>query len=171
VPYRAMLLAYEHHMKVDLTGYPRNIRPRQPTLFSRIVATADGYDAATSRRSYQHQPWPADEVMREMRDNPRRGYDQLLVKALINVTGVFPVGTVAILDTHELAVVTARNPDPKRVHQPVVKIISDASAVMLAEPFPADLSDVDPATGSPLRTIVKTIDHEQYGIRVSDYFL
>jgi HD-GYP domain-containing protein (c-di-GMP phosphodiesterase class II) len=171
VPYRAMLLAYEHHMKVDLTGYPRNIRPRQPTLFSRIVATADGFDAATSKRSYQQQPWTADEVLREMRDNPRRGYDPLLVKALINVTGVFPVGTVAILDTHELVVVTARNPDPKRVHQPVVKIISDASSVMLAEPFTVDLSEVDPTTGKPKRTVVKTIDPDQYGIRVSDYFL
>ncbi|MEX0907908.1 MAG: HD domain-containing phosphohydrolase, partial [Gemmatimonadota bacterium] len=99
MPYRAMLLAYEHHMKMDLSGYPRNLRPREPTLFSRIVATADGFDAATSKRSYQQQPYPADEVLREMRDNPRRGYDQLLVKALINVTGVFPVGTVAILDT------------------------------------------------------------------------
>jgi HD-GYP domain-containing protein (c-di-GMP phosphodiesterase class II) len=171
VPYRAMLLAYEHHMKVDLTGYPRNIRPRQPTLFSRIVATADGFDAGTSRRSYQQQPWPPDEVLRELRDNPRRGHDPLLVKALINVTGVFPVGTLAILDSHELAVVVARNPDPKRVHQPVVKIISDTAGIVLAKPFTADLSEPDPATGKPKRAIVKTIDPDQYGIRVSDYFL
>jgi HD-GYP domain-containing protein (c-di-GMP phosphodiesterase class II) len=170
VPYRAMLMAYEHHMRVDLTGYPRNIRERRPTLFSRIVATADGFDAATSRRSYQQQPWTADEVLREMRDNPRRGYDPLLVKALINVTGVFPVGTVAILDTHELAVVTARNPDPTRVHQPVVKIIAGSNGVMLAEPFTADLAELDPATDRPRRTVVKTIDPDQYGIRVSDYF-
>ncbi|HEY0304791.1 MAG TPA: HD domain-containing phosphohydrolase, partial [Longimicrobiales bacterium] len=110
VPYRAMLLAYEHHMKLDLTGYPKNKRARYPTLFTRIVAAADGYDAATSKRSYQSQPWPPDEVMREMRDNPHRGYDPLLVKAFINITGVFPVGTLCILDTNELAVVVARNP-------------------------------------------------------------
>jgi len=171
VPYRAMLLAYEHHMKTDLTGYPRNIRPRRPTLFSRIVATADGFDAATSKRSYQSQPWPPDEVMREMRDNPRRGYDPILVKALINVTGIFPVGTLCILDTHELAVVTARNPDPTRIHQPLVKLIMDTNGVMLAEPVPVDLGDVDPATGSLRRTIVKTIDPDLYGVRISDYFV
>jgi HD-GYP domain-containing protein (c-di-GMP phosphodiesterase class II) len=171
VPYRAMLTAYEHHMKVDLTGYPRNIRPRRPTLFSRIVATADGFDAATSKRSYQQQPWPPDEVLREMRDNPKRGHDPLLVKALISVTGVFPVGTLAILDSFELVVVTARNPDPKRVHQPLARIISDASGVVLAEPIAVDLSVVDPATGKPKRTIVKTIDPDQYGISVSDYFV
>ncbi|HSJ06552.1 MAG TPA: HD domain-containing phosphohydrolase [Longimicrobiales bacterium] len=171
VPYRAMLMTYEHHMKNDLTGYPRSIRSRNPTLFSRIVATADGYDAATSKRSYQQTPWPAEEVMREMRDNPARGYDPLLVKALINVTGVFPVGTLAILDTHELAVVTARNPDAKRLHQPVVKIISDARGVMLAEPVVADLSEADPETGRPRRAIIKTTDPDRYGIRVSDYFV
>ena len=171
VPYRAMLMAYEHHMKADVTGYPRNIRPRMPALFSRIVATADGFDAATSKRSYQHQPWPADEVMREMRDNPRRGYDPLLVKALINVTGVFPVGTVAILDSHELVVVTARNPDPTRVHQPLAKIIADKNGVMLAQPIPIDLSEAEPGADKAKRIIIKTIDPDTYGIRVSDYFL
>jgi HD-GYP domain-containing protein (c-di-GMP phosphodiesterase class II) len=170
VPYRAMLQAYEHHMKIDLSGYPRNVRPRKPTLFSRIVAAADGFDAATSKRSYQHQPWTSDEVLREMRENPRRGYDPLLVKALINVTGVFPVGTVAILDSHELAVVTARNPDPKKLHQPHVKIICEPSGVMIARPQTVDLSETDPETGRPRRAIVKTVDPDKYGIRVSDYF-
>ena len=171
VPYRAMLQAYEHHMKVDLSGYPKNKRPRYPTLFSRIVAAADGYDAATSKRSYQHQPWPPDEVMREMRDNRHRGYDPLLVKAFVNVTGVFPVGTLCILDTHELAVISARNPDPTKVHQPIAKVISDSWGVMLQEPFTVDLSDVDPVNGVPRRTILKTTDPEKYGIRISDYFV
>ena len=171
VPYRTMLLAYEHHMKIDLTGYPRNVRPRKPTLFSNIVAVADGFDAATSKRSYQQQPWGADEVLREMRENPRRGYDPLLVKALINVTGVFPVGTLAILDTHEMAVVTKRHPDPTKVHQPLVKIISDSGGTMLAEPIDVDLSEIDTATGSPKRAIIKTTDPDRYGIRVSDYFI
>lgn len=171
VPYRAMLLAYEHHMKVDLTGYPRNRRPRYPTLFSRIVQTADGFDAATSKRSYQNQPWPPDEVMREMRDNPKRGYDPLLVKAFINVTGVFPVGTLCILDTSELAVVAARNPDPAKIHQPIVKIISDNWGAMLAEPYTVDLSEIDPATGDPRRSIIKTTDPDKYGIKISEYFI
>jgi len=171
IPFRAMLMAYEHHMKADFSGYPRNNRTRQPTLYSRIVATVDGFDAATSKRSYQQQPWPADEVLREMRDNPGRGYDGLLVKAFINVTGVFPVGTLAILDTHELAVVVSRNPDPARIHQPIIKIISDSSGMMLAAPVVADLSELDPVTNSLKRSVIKTVDPDSYAIRVSDYFL
>ena len=171
VPYRAMLQAYEHHMKRDLTGYPKNKRPRNPTLFSRIVATADGFDAATSKRSYQSQPWPPDEVLREMRENPNRGYDPLLVKAFINVTGVFPVGTLCILDTGEMALVVSRNPDPARVHQPVMRLLSNSMGMMIPEAPTIDLSEIDPATGRPLRTILKTTDPERYGITVSDYFV
>jgi HD-GYP domain-containing protein (c-di-GMP phosphodiesterase class II) len=170
-PFRAMLMAYEHHMRLDLSGYPPNRRPRHPTLFSRIVTVADGFDAATSKRSYQHIPFPPDRVLREMRDNAGRGYDPLLVKAFINVTGVFPVGTLVILDTHELAVVVARNPDRDKVHHPVVRIISDAIGMPLAEPIMADLSEVDPATGNLRRAIIKTTDPEKYGITVADYFV
>ena len=171
LPYRAMLLAYEHHMKIDLTGYPKNKRPRYPTLFSRIVQTADGYDAATSKRSYQSQPWPPDEVMREMRDNPHRGYDPMLVKAFVNVTGVFPVGTLCILDTQELAVIVARNPDPTKLHQPIAKVISDPWGSMLSAPITVDLSDADPVNGVARRTIIKTTDPDRYNIRIADYFV
>ena len=169
VPYRQMLMAYEHHMKVDSSGYPQNARPRIPSLFSRIVAVADGFDAGTSVRSYQYQPWPPDEVLKEMRDNPRRGFDPLLVKALINATGVFPIGTLVILDSLELAVVSGVNPDPQRLHQPRVKVISDSMGVPVSDPTTLDLSELDPSSGRPFRQIIKTTDPQKYGIRVSDY--
>ena len=169
VPFRAMLMAYEHHMKIDLTGYPDNKRPREPTLFSRIIAVADGFDAATSQRSYQSVPWRPEEALKEMRDNERRGYDPLLVKALINATGVFPVGTLVILDTYEMAVVTAPNPDPTKINQPVVKIIYDENGVPLAEPITVNLGDQDP--DQPQRTIIKTTRPDKYGIDVGAYFV
>jgi HD-GYP domain-containing protein (c-di-GMP phosphodiesterase class II) len=169
VPYRQMLVAYEHHMKVDLSGYPESRRPREPGLFSRIVAVADAFDAGTSVRSYQYNPWPPDAVLREMRDNPKRGFDPLLVKALITATGVYPIGTLCILDTHEMAVVSEVNPEPELAHRPRVKIISDSLGVPLMEPVTLDLAQADPATGHPVRSIIKTTDPQKYGIRVSDY--
>ena len=169
MPYRQMLTAYEHHMKQDLTGYPLNQRPRKPTLFSRIVAVADGFDAGTSIRSYQYTPWSPDEVLKEMRDNPRRGFDQLLVKTLITATGVFPIGTLAVLDTFELAVVCGVHKEPELLHLPIVKVISDAMGAPLTRPILHDLSELDEGTGKPLRQILKTTDPQKYGIRVSDY--
>jgi HD-GYP domain-containing protein (c-di-GMP phosphodiesterase class II) len=171
VPYRQMLMAYEHHMKIDLTGYPQSQRTREPTLFSRIVAVADAFDAGTSVRSYQYEPWPPDAVLQEMRDNPKRGFDPLLVKALITATGVYPVGTLVILDTHELAVVAQVNPDPELLHRPRVKVISDPVGLPLPEPKTLDLAEADPATGQPRHQIIKTTDPQKYGIRVSDYLM
>ncbi len=164
VPYRQMLMAYEHHMKIDLSGYPQNERNRDPGLFSRIVAVADGFDAGTSVRSYQYEPWPPDEVLKEMRDNPRRGFDQLIVKALITSTGVYPVGTLVILDTHELAVVSKTHAEVEHLHEPTVKVISDAKGGPLEAPVTLDLATSD-------RTIVRTTDAQKYGIRVSDYLI
>ena len=171
VPYRQMLMAYEHHMRIDLAGYPKNRRRRNPTLFSRIVAVADAFDAGTSIRSYQYQPSPPDVVLEEMRDNPSRGMDPVLVKALINATGVYPIGTLAILDTMEMAVVTGVQRELGKLHQPVVKVISDSMGVPMAEPLTLDLSEKDPASGQPIRTIIKTVEAERYGIQVSDYLL
>lgn len=171
VPYRQMLIAYEHHMKVDLSGYPKNRRERKPTLFSRIVSVADAFDAGTSVRSYQYKPWPPDHVLKEMRENPKRGFDPVLVKALINATGVYPIGTLVILDTMEMAVVSGVNEDLDKLHLPVVKVISDPMGVHLSEPRTLDLSVFDPATGKPVHTIIKTTDPERYGVRVSDYLI
>ena len=164
LPFRQMLMAYEHHMKVDLSGYPQNERSRELGLFSRIVAVADGFDAGTSVRSYQYEPWPADEVLKEMRDNPRRGFDQMIVKALITSTGVYPIGTLVILDTRELAVVSKTHTDIGHLHQPTVKVIADANGAPLETPVTLELS-----TGE--RMIVRTTDPQQYGIRVSDYLI
>ncbi len=171
LPLRAMLMAYEHHMKIDQTGYPVSARPRDPSLFGRIVAVADGFDAATTKRSYQAQPWPPDRVLKEMRDNTARGFDPLLVKAFISMTGIYPVGSAVILDTFELAVVTARNPRPEALHQPIVQVIYDSMGVRVEPPRTLDLAETDPASGRPLRAIIKTTDPERYGIHVGDYFV
>jgi HD-GYP domain-containing protein (c-di-GMP phosphodiesterase class II) len=171
VPYRQMLMAYEHHMKIDLTGYPANRRQREPTLFTRIVSVADSFDAGTSVRSYQYKPWPPDAVLQEMRDNPKRGMDTLLVKVLITATGVYPVGTLVILDTHELAVVAQVNKDPSLLHRPIVRVISDPVGLPLPQPKTIDLAESDPATGAPRNQIIKTTDPQKYGIRVSDYLI
>ena len=170
LPYRAMIVAHEHHMKVDLSGYPRPIRERKLSMYSKIVAVADGFDAATSRRSYQTQPLTPAQVMAEMRDNPRRGMDPVIVKAFINLTGIYPVGTLVILDTFELGIVHAVNPNPEMLSRPIVRIISDSQNNLMSPGTLTDLAEVG-NTGSFLRTIIKTENPERYGIRVGDYFL
>jgi HD-GYP domain-containing protein (c-di-GMP phosphodiesterase class II) len=170
IPYRGMIVAFEHHMKTDLTGYPKSIRPRSLSIFSKVIAVADGFDAATSRRIYQTVPIQPDQVLKEMWENPRRGYDPVVVKAFINLIGVYPVGTCVILDTYEVAVVHAANTDVSQVHRPMVRIVASPDGAIQSPGELADLAQRD-AQGSFPRTIVKVTDPEKYGIKVSDYFV
>jgi len=170
LPYRSMVVAYEHHMKTDLSGYPRPTHSRKMGVYSKIVAIADSFDAATSRRVYQTVPWSPAEVMREMRDNPRRGMDAVILKAFINLTGVYPVGTLVVLDTFELAIVHAVNPIADMLSRPIVRVIADAMGNLAHPGSLADLADRN-AEGVYLRTIIKTEDPNRYGIRIGDYFV
>ena len=171
IPYRQIVVAHEHHMKADLSGYPRAIRPREMGIFSRIVAVADGYDAATTRRSYQTVPIQPDQVLREMWENPRRGYDPMLVKALINLIGIYPVGTCVILDTFEVAVVSGANPDQNFLNRPMARICIDINGAVMAPPgTEANLAAQD-GSGAFLRSIVKVTNPDRYGIIVGDYFV
>ena len=170
LPYRAMVVAHEHHMKLDLTGYPRPIRPRTLSMFSKIVAVADGFDAATSRRAYQTTPMSPAQVLQEMRENPRRGMDQVVVKAFINLTGIYPVGTLVVLDTFELGIVHAVNPIHEMLSRPIVRVISDDRGNLMHPGTLADLAEQS-GEGVYLRTIIKTDNPDRYGIRVGDYFL
>ena len=171
IPYRAILVAHEHHMKTDLTGYPRHVRPRTLGLFSRIVAVADGFDAATSRRSYQTVPIEPDQVLKEMWTNPRRGYDPMIVKALINLIGVYPLGTCVILDTFEVGVVASTMTDRDNLNRPQVRIAIDVNGGAVAAPgVPVDLLERGP-DGNYLRSIVKVTNPERYALVPGDFFV
>jgi HD-GYP domain-containing protein (c-di-GMP phosphodiesterase class II) len=170
VPYRAMIAAYEHHMKIDLTGYPRSIRSRDLSVYSKIIAVADAFDAATSRRAYQTVPLQPADVLREMWENPRRGQDRVLVKAFINLTGIYPVGTCVVLDTYEVAIVHGANPDPAQLHRPIVRLVLNPQGVSLGEGRLVDLTETI-SGGAFARSIIKVTDPERYDIKPSDYFV
>jgi HD-GYP domain-containing protein (c-di-GMP phosphodiesterase class II) len=170
-PYRAILTAHEHHMKTDLSGYPRTVRPRDLGIYSRIVAVADGFDAATTRRSYQTVPIEPDQVLREMWQNPKRGYDTILVKALINLIGIYPVGTCVILDSFEVAVVAGPDPEGQQLNRPLVRIAVEAEGGAVPPPGQlVSLTERDEA-GTYRRSIVKVTNPSRYGLTVGDYFV
>ncbi|HEV2085996.1 MAG TPA: HD domain-containing phosphohydrolase [Gemmatimonadales bacterium] len=171
IPYRSILVAHEHHMKMDLSGYPKVVRPRTLGIFSRIVSVADAFDAATTRRVYQTVPVEPDEVLREMWENPKRGQDKVLVKALINLVGVYPIGTCIILDTFEVAVVAGASVDRQQLNRPIVRIALDAEGGPVPLPgIEVNLSEKD-ESGAYRRSIVKVTNPDRFGITVGDYFV
>jgi len=169
IPFQSMIVAYEHHLKSDGSGYPRSVRPREPSVFSRIVSVAAAFDAATNERAY-HPAHPPDEVLRELWENKSLGYDPVIVKALINLLGIYPVGTCVILDTYELALVHSANTDASYIHRPIVRLLCDATGTWLSPAPLVDLAATDDAGTFP-RSIIKVTSPEKYGIKVSDYFV
>ncbi len=139
------------------------------SFFSRVVALADAFDAATSARVYQERMTP-DEALRLFWEEPERGFDPVLVKALTNLLGIYPVGTCVILDNRELAIVHAANSDATLIHRPIVRVICTADGEWLR---PGPLLDLSVTTGDGhfRRSIIKVTTPEKYGIRAADYFV
>ena len=98
------------------------------------------------------------------------GHDPVIVKAFVSMLGIYPVGTFVVLDSFELAIVQAVNPDPVMLSRPTVIIVSDDLGNVKHPGEIVNLADTDEA-GNFRRTIIKTADPERYGIRVGDYFV
>ena len=124
---RAALVAFEHHINIDYSGYPLLVEKRPTNLFSRIVAIADTFDALTSGRVYIKSAIPPDEVMRKMMYQMTVKFDAFLLKLFANIIGAYPAGTLVLLSSRELALVAKANREqPVR---PVVRLIGNASGL------------------------------------------
>jgi HD-GYP domain-containing protein (c-di-GMP phosphodiesterase class II) len=77
----SMLVSFEHHMKLDLSGYPAPSVTRKLNLFSRIVSIADDYDSFISGRVYQRTRVRSNDALALMREGSGTIYDPSLMKA------------------------------------------------------------------------------------------
>jgi putative nucleotidyltransferase with HDIG domain len=88
----------EHHEHIDGTGYPNGISGEQLSLFGRIVAVADVFDALTSIRPYR-QPMEVEEVFHRMKQDSGTHFDDVCVQALIQA---YLAGEIRIQTEHDL---------------------------------------------------------------------
>jgi hypothetical protein len=96
--------------------------------------------------------------------------DPVVVKAFVALLGVYPVGTLVVLDSFELAIVHAVNPIPEMLSRPIVRIVSDEMGNVEHPGRLLDLAE-QREDGGHKKSIIKTADPDRYGIRVGDYFL
>jgi putative nucleotidyltransferase with HDIG domain len=156
MPALAPIVAFEHHLKQDLSGYPENIGSRKLNLCTMIVSIADVFDALRSNRPYR-QGLATARIRAIMGEQGNPAFNQVLLKRFVNLMGLFPVGTLVRLTTEEVAVVTAEHPsDPFR---PQVKIMTDGKGEKLEEPFLANTWERD-GRGEHPRAVVEAIDPE-----------
>jgi HD-GYP domain-containing protein (c-di-GMP phosphodiesterase class II) len=169
LPAREILVAFEHHLHLDLSGYPKLFAPRELTFFTKIIEIADSFDAGTTPRIYKTDPITPAEMIRILYEGRGVRYDPILVKAFISLLGIYPVGCVCLLDSFELVVVVAADHDPANVHRPRVQVVADPGGNRVDGPI-VSLAEKDD-DGQFLRTAVAVVEPERYGIDVARVFL
>lgn len=161
----AMAGAFEHHLRLDGSGYPKVAEPHRLHLYTRIVTLCDAFDAMTSGRVYQKVNISPDEAIKRLLYKGREWYDPVVLKALIHVLGMFPVGTVARLSDGSTAIVVRNYPDD--LYAPDVLVIRDAEGTPTRRA--ARLACAwDDGEDTPL-AIEKILDADEQRINVGDY--
>lgn len=131
-----MIVAYEHHLRHDLQGYPEDTDTREQHLFSRVVALSDAYDAMTTRRPFRREIRP-DKALAVLMQGRGKAYDPALTKALVAMVGIYPIGAVVRLSDSSTGVVFRINTDD--LLRPRVKVLIDAEGRHVEDPFVVDL--------------------------------
>lgn len=161
---RMIAAAFEHHLRHDFTGYPK-VPYRKIGAFSRIIAIADDFDALTSARVYQREPHAPEKVIRYMLSRSGRNYDPVFLKIFVNVAGIYPIGTLLLLESRELAIVVRNKRALDELAAPWAKVIATPQGV---EPSGVIVDTADTSAG---RAILGTIDPVPLRMELSGYFI
>jgi len=121
-----------HHEKLDGSGYPAGLQGAQISLYARMGAICDVYDAITSNRPYKQGWCPADSLRRMAAW--RGGHlDAQLFAAFVKCLGIYPLGTLVRLQSERLAVVVGQAAG-KPLTQPTVRVFFPSAPAPVSPP-------------------------------------
>jgi HD-GYP domain-containing protein (c-di-GMP phosphodiesterase class II) len=115
-----VVVAFEHHLRYDLKGYPKVSFPPKLHPASLIVSICDVYDALFQRRSYK-KSFPPLKIYDIMSHEGGKLFDPKLLDEFFRIMGVWPVQSIVSLDDRRIAVVREQN--EKDIFRPKVEII------------------------------------------------
>lgn len=158
-------VAFAHHETLDGKGYPRQVKGKGLSEFTKIVTVCDVYDALTSERCYKSGK-SSVEAFRILYGGRGTQFDQHLVTEFIECIGLYPPGCIVELVHGHVGIVISINERQRRL--PKVLIITDEQKAMKGERV-IDLSCVaNNATGRGY--MIKTVlPNGTLGIRVEEY--
>src|SRR5215218_5892102 len=136
MPILAPVVAFEHHLRLDGTGYPFGVKRNALNVGTMLCSISDIYDAMRSQRSYQ-QAFPTERIIAVLKRNDGTQFDQHLVRRFVQLLGIYPPGNLVRLSTGEVAVVTqVHAPDP---HRPRVRVLFASDGTRLDLPYDRNL--------------------------------
>ncbi|OGP80516.1 MAG: hypothetical protein A2V86_11755 [Deltaproteobacteria bacterium RBG_16_49_23] len=162
--------AFEHHLRYDLSGYPRLTRKKKVSLFGRIITLADFYDALGRPRVYNRFPYVSEKILGLMMERSGKDFDAILVKVFVNMIGIFPLGTLVLLNTNEMGIVVQIQEEADLIDRPKVALLFYKEG-QYRKGKVADLTEKDETTGEYKWKIVKTLDPNEYSINVAEYLI
>jgi putative nucleotidyltransferase with HDIG domain len=133
-----VIVSFEHHLRADGKGYPRMAFPHTPHIASQIVSVCDVYDALFERRSYKNS-YPANVIYAIMTRDRAKYYDPELLDIFFKFLGVWPIGTIVLLNDRRIAVVRDENEDDPFC--PIVEVIAGPGIAPDAERKIIDLRE------------------------------
>jgi HD-GYP domain-containing protein (c-di-GMP phosphodiesterase class II) len=157
----AMDVAHAHHERLDGSGYPRGLYEHQTTLWTKIVAIADTFDAMTSDRVYKEGRTNMD-AFRVLNEGRGKLFDTNLVMRFIGSIGIYSPGSLVLLNSGEIGLVVESN--PKAALLPQILLLRDPHQQEI-EPRMIDLADQVKIPGSSIfYKITKMLRASEHGI-------
>jgi putative nucleotidyltransferase with HDIG domain len=161
MPILAPVVAFEHHLRVDGSGYPAGVSRSALNLATTLCSISDVYDAMRSQRAYQ-TAHPTDRILAVLKRNDGSQFDQHLVRRFVQLLGIYPPGNLVRLNTGEIAVVLrVHAPDPFR---PRVRILFDAAGQRLDLPADRNLWDTSGGNPDERASVAAPVDAADYNI-------
>lgn len=130
-------IARHHHERQDGSGYPDKLPGNDIQAFAQMAAIADVYDAITSDRSY-HKALPAADGLRKIYEWSQHHFNPQLVQAFVRCIGIYPVGTLVLLESGRLGVVVEA--DHSNLLTPKVNVFFSTKSNTYISPEILDLS-------------------------------
>jgi putative nucleotidyltransferase with HDIG domain len=160
MPILAPVVAFEHHLRMDGTGYPFGVKRGDLNVGTMLCSISDVYDAMRSQRAYQ-QAFPTERILAVLKRNDGTQFDQHLVRRFVQLLGIYPPGNLVKLSSGEIAVVIkVHAPDPYR---PRVRVLFDAAGARLDLPYERNLWE-PPRAGADADSVVTPLNPADYGI-------